>query len=77
MSCNEIIYNILLSITASFFFWIFTFKISFTKVIFVKTLIKADHTLTDVKKSYGYRFRFANVGFRNLKMFLKNMVIML
>ena len=66
MSWNEIIYNILLSITASFFFWIFTFKISFTKVIFDKRLVKADNTLTDVKKSYGYRLRFANVGFRDL-----------
>lgn len=66
MNGSDIALNILLSITASFFFWVATFKVSFTKVIFSKYLAKPDDTLTDVRKSYGYRIRIANVGIRAL-----------
>lgn len=66
MSWNSIVLNIVLSIIASFCFWLLTFKISFTKVIFANSLAKPDNTLTDVKKVYGYRVRFANVGYRDL-----------
>lgn len=66
MSLNEIILSIGLSITASFIFWLFSFKVSFTKIIFANSLAKPDDTLTDDRKLQGYRFRFANVGFRDL-----------
>lgn len=66
MSLNDIIFNILLSITASFFFWIFTFKVSFAKIVFSKYLAKPDDTLSDNRKLYGYRFRFINIGYRDL-----------
>lgn len=66
MSLDEIILSIGLSIAASFVFWLFSFKVSFTKIIFANSLAKPDDTLTDDRKLQGYRFRFANVGFRDL-----------
>lgn len=66
MNWNNIILNIVLSITASFFFWLLTFKISFTNVIFANNLVKSDNILADDRKLYGYRVRFANVGYRDL-----------
>lgn len=66
MNWSNVVLNILLSITASFCFWLLSFKISFTKVIFANRLAKPDNTLTDVRKLYGYRVRFANVGYRDL-----------
>ena len=50
MNWSDVVLNILLSITASFYFWFLTFKISFTKVIFANSLAKADNTLTDARK---------------------------
>ena len=58
--------NIIISIISSFIFWILTFKISRTKVIFSKVLVKPNDTLTDIKKNYGFRIRYANVGQRDL-----------
>lgn len=66
MNWYDIVYSILLSIIASFIFWLFTFKFSFTKVIFSKKLVKPNDTLTDNRKNYGYRVRYANVGHRDL-----------
>lgn len=66
MSLEDIIFNIFISITASFVFWILTFKISFTKIVFANFLVKSDNTLTNSKKAQGYRFRVANVGIRDL-----------
>lgn len=66
MNWGNIILNIVLSITASFVFWVLTFKISFAKVIFANSLAKASNTLTKDRKLYGYRLRFANVGYRDL-----------
>ena len=66
MNWNDIFLNVLISITASLFFWLATFKISYTRVIFSMNLAKPDNTITDVRKSYGYRVRFANIGLRDL-----------
>ncbi len=66
MNWSSVILNIFLSFVASFFFWILTFKISFTKIIFSEKLVKSKNSLTDNRKSYGYRVRFANIGLRDL-----------
>lgn len=66
MNWKDIIFNILISITASFFFWLLTFKLSFVKIIYANCLVKSENTLTSVKKPYGYRFRVANIGIRDL-----------
>lgn len=66
MNGFDIIYSILLSMAASFIFWLLTFKISLTKIIFSKNLVKPDDTITDIEKNYGYRVRFANIGYRDL-----------
>lgn len=42
-------------------FWILTFKVSRTYIIFADQLIKSDR----IKKG-GYRFKFANIGYRDL-----------
>ena len=66
MSWCDILLSICLSIIASFIFWVLTFKISFTKVIFSKNLVKSDFSIDRIHKSYGYRFRIANIGYRDL-----------
>lgn len=66
MDWSNIISNIFFSFVASLFFWILTFKISFTKIIFSEKLVKSKNSLTDAKKTYGYRVRFANIGFHDL-----------
>lgn len=66
MNWSNAILNIFFSFVASFFFWVLTFKISFTKIIFSEKLVKSKNSLTDAKKAYGYRVRFANIGFRDL-----------
>lgn len=58
--------SIIISIISSFIFWVLTFKISRTKVIFSKVLVKPNDTLTDIKKNYGFRIRYANIGHRDL-----------
>lgn len=63
---QNIIPSIVVSLLASWIFWSCSFKLSLTKVIFSKYLAKPDDTLTDNRKSYGYRFRFANIGRRDL-----------
>lgn len=66
MNWGNAILNIFFSFIASFFFWILTFKISFTKIIFSEKLVKSKNSLTDHRKAYGYRVRFANIGLRDL-----------
>ena len=66
MNYMDVLFNILISITASFFFWLISFKVSFTKVIFANHLANPDDTFTNMKEFYGLRVRFANVGLRDL-----------
>ncbi len=63
---SDVLWSILLSIAASWLFWALTFKISLTKVIFSNNLVKSDFTVDGIRRSYGYRFRIANVGYRDL-----------
>ncbi len=65
MSMRDILLNLLLSFTASFFFWILSFKISLTNVIFSTCLAKPENAITDLKHK-GLRVRFANIGLRDL-----------
>lgn len=62
----NIVHSIIISIISSFIFWILTFKISRTDVIFSKMLVKPYDTLTNNRKNYGYRVRYANIGHRDL-----------
>lgn len=57
----SIILPIILSFLASLIFWFCTFKLSFTKVIFAGKLISSDEI-----KQGGYRFKMANIGWRDL-----------
>ena len=58
---KDIFLNIFISLFSAWFFWILTFKISRTNIIFADQLIKSDR----IKKG-GYRFKFANIGYRDL-----------
>lgn len=66
MNWKEIFFNIFISFTASLFFWLLTFKLSFTKIIFAHNLVKSENALSNNTKSYGYKFRIANIGLRDL-----------
>lgn len=66
MSWHDVVLSVLLSIVASYIFWILTFKVSFAKVIFSNNLVKSDFTYDGIQKFYGYRFRIANIGYRDL-----------
>ena len=66
MNLNDLVLNIVLSITASFIFWLLTFKISFTKIIFSKSLAQTQDSRIYPGKVCGYRVRFANIGYRDL-----------
>ena len=61
MEFGDIFLNIFISLFSAYFFWILTFKISRTNVIFADKLIKSDR----IKKG-GYRFKLANIGYRDL-----------
>lgn len=61
MEMKDIFLNIFISLFSAWFFWILTFKISRTNIIFANQLIKSDR----IKKG-GYRFKFANIGYRDL-----------
>ena len=66
MGWCDILLSVLLSIVASFIFWVLTFKISFAKILFSKNLVKSNFTVDGIQKRYGYRFRIANIGYRDL-----------
>lgn len=63
-SLSDTLSSIFISILASYLFWTLTFKISFTKVIFAKYLVRSD--ASTYEKTYAYRMTFANIGYRDL-----------
>lgn len=61
MTIDGIIISILCSIVASYMFWIFTFRISETKVKFSDHIEKSLNVY-GVPNLYRYRMKFVNIG---------------